>query len=218
MTHYLLCLTEENSIEIHTHTGRCPRVTSSTNGRQSGYRPRFFFFKCESHFLSFLSLHVSLPLFYPSFLSSSILVTLTMTRQSIPISGAVVHPVASISIRTQKNASTAIILTWITILLTCSPALIAHGEQIYDFHGTHYSQCQFKEEYNKQLYHSIFFLSSYIVPITIVFVLYLLMLNRLWFGAVPGGRMSSESVRSKVITSSSPSIFIHFSSSSFFLS
>lgn len=113
---------------------------------------------------------------------------------------AVVHPVASISIRTQKNASTAIILTWITILLTCSPALIAHGEQIYDYKGTHYSQCQFKEEYNKELYYSIFFLSSYIVPITIVFVLYLLMLNRLWFGAVPGGRMSSESVRSKVIT------------------
>ena len=44
---------------------------------------------------------------------------------------AVVYPVASISIRTEHNTLLAIGVTWIIILLSCLPALFAHGVDTY---------------------------------------------------------------------------------------
>ena len=109
---------------------------------------------------------------------------------------AVAHPIQSMSIRTEKNAYLAIFLTWITIILACIPALISH--KVIAFEGSDDSVCLFSiEEYNQSLYQICFFLSSYVIPISIILILYVLMLKRLWFGAVPGGHMSAESVRSK---------------------
>lgn len=37
----------------------------------------------------------------------------------------------------------------------------------------------------------------YFVPLAVIVVLYLMILNRLWYGVVPGGSRSAESVRGK---------------------
>jgi allatostatin receptor len=109
---------------------------------------------------------------------------------------AVAHPIQSMSIRTERNAYLAIFFTWITIFLACIPALISHG--IITFEDSDYPVCLFLvNDYNQSLYQICFFLSSYVIPISIILVLYVLMLKRLWFGVVPGGHMSAESVRSK---------------------
>jgi allatostatin receptor len=107
---------------------------------------------------------------------------------------AVAHPIQSMSIRTERNAYLAIFFTWITIFLACIPALISHGVIMFE----DYPVCLFiVSDYNQSLYQICFFLSSYVIPISIILVLYVLMLKRLWFGNVPGGHMSAESVRSK---------------------
>ena len=109
---------------------------------------------------------------------------------------AVAHPIQSMSIRTERNAYLAIFLTWITIIMACIPALISHKIIVFD--GSDDPVCLFADqEYNQSLYQVCFFLSSYVIPISIILILYILMLKRLWFGAVPGGHMSAESVRSK---------------------
>lgn len=89
---------------------------------------------------------------------------------------------------------------WVTILVLCTPALLTHGTEEYDAEdGLKIAQCHFSSAYKhiEVLYTVCFLLASYVVPLTLVFILYVLMLKRLWFGAVPGGHMSSESVRSK---------------------
>lgn len=117
----------------------------------------------------------------------------------------VVHPIASLSIRTQRNAQKAIVFTWVSIMFLCIPVLFYHAEQDLQYRDESgvlekYQVCQFLEElkeYNST-YQLIFFMFSFVVPILLIFFLYVLMLKRLWFGNVPGGQMSSESVRSKV--------------------
>ncbi|XP_064478875.1 allatostatin-A receptor-like [Ornithodoros turicata] len=119
----------------------------------------------------------------------------TLVLMSLDRFLAVVHPITSMSIRTERNAYIAICLTWIVILLACVPALFAHGMMT---HGRD-SGCTFRSDlgYNWAAFQICFFLSSYVVPLSLTFVLYVLMLKRLWFGVAPGGRVSADSVRSK---------------------
>ncbi|CAN8030519.1 hypothetical protein HPB47_005012 [Ixodes persulcatus] len=109
---------------------------------------------------------------------------------------AVVHPITSMSIRTERNAYIAIFLTWVVILLACVPALFSHGMVFLD---DNYSSCTFLAEmgYSLAAFQICFFMFSFVVPLALIFVLYVLMLKRLWFGVTPGGRVSAESVRSK---------------------
>ena len=101
--------------------------------------------------------------------------------------------------RTQANAMTAIVLMWISIMFLCTPALLFHQQQQYEYIRDTLYQCKFNDKlFNHSLYQLAFFMLSFVLPITIIFALYLLMLKRLWFGSFPGGQMSSESVRSKV--------------------
>lgn len=51
----------------------------------------------------------------------------TLVIMSVDRFLAVVYPVASISIRTERNTYWAIAITWIIILLSCLPAFPAHG-------------------------------------------------------------------------------------------
>ncbi|EEC00437.1 allatostatin receptor, putative [Ixodes scapularis] len=109
---------------------------------------------------------------------------------------AVVHPITSMSIRTERNAYLAIFLTWVMILLACIPALFSHGMVIVD---DNFASCTFlaHKGYSIVAFQICFFMSSFVVPLALVFILYVLMLKRLWFGVTPGGRVSAESVRSK---------------------
>ncbi|KAH6943175.1 hypothetical protein HPB50_017123 [Hyalomma asiaticum] len=119
----------------------------------------------------------------------------TLVLMSLDRFLAVVHPITSMTIRTERNAYLAIIFTWILILLACIPALYSHGMIIEDA----YSACTFRVDkgYNIAAFQISFFMSSFVVPLALIFVLYVLMLKRLWLGVTSGGRVSAESVRSK---------------------
>ncbi|XP_013790687.1 allatostatin-A receptor-like [Limulus polyphemus] len=122
----------------------------------------------------------------------------TLVLMSLDRFMAVVHPITSMSIRTEKNAYVAITVTWSLILLACLPALPAHGEVSYDVGSNRYSMCVFLQEgYNYPAYQISFFLSSYVVPLVLIFCLYVLMLKRLWFHVAPGGKVSAGSHKSK---------------------
>lgn len=121
----------------------------------------------------------------------------TLVLMSLDRYLAVAHPIQSMSIRTERNAYYAIFIMWMTIFVACIPALITHGVFVDSFASSPYSVCIFLSQYNQSIFQVCFFLSSYVIPITIILILYMLMLKRLWFGAVPGGHMSVESVRSK---------------------
>lgn len=121
----------------------------------------------------------------------------TLVLMSLDRYLAVAHPIQSMSIRTERNAYYAIFIMWMTIFVACIPALITHGVFVDSFASSPYSVCIFLGQYNQSIFQVCFFLSSYVIPITIILILYMLMLKRLWFGAVPGGHMSVESVRSK---------------------
>ncbi|KAK8783261.1 allatostatin-A receptor-like [Amblyomma americanum] len=120
----------------------------------------------------------------------------TLVLMSLDRFLAVVHPITSMSIRTERNAYLAILLTWVVILLACIPALFAHGMLILN---DSFSSCTFRVDlgYNIAAFQISFFMSSFVIPLALIFILYVLMLKRLWFGAAPGGRVSAESVRSK---------------------
>lgn len=112
---------------------------------------------------------------------------------------AVVYPVTSISIRTEKNAYFVILSMWTIIFICCIPALQSHEEISYMFANSEYSVCVFlaTEGYNYFAFHLCFFLSSYVIPLSLIFCLYMLMLKRLWFGVVAGARVSSQGIKCK---------------------
>ncbi|XP_017872570.1 PREDICTED: allatostatin-A receptor [Drosophila arizonae] len=59
---------------------------------------------------------------------------------------AVVHPVTSMSLRTERNATLAIMCAWITIVTTAIPVALAHSVRIYQYHGRAGTACVFSTE------------------------------------------------------------------------
>ncbi|XP_045124465.1 LOW QUALITY PROTEIN: allatostatin-A receptor-like [Portunus trituberculatus] len=111
---------------------------------------------------------------------------------------AVVHPITALSIRTERNALYAICCSWILILTSCIPLYLCHGIKKQNFDGKVYIHCGFlDEDYNHMAFHIGFITTMYFVPLAVIVVLYLMILNRLWYGVVPGGKSSAESVRGK---------------------
>ncbi|XP_015916626.1 allatostatin-A receptor [Parasteatoda tepidariorum] len=123
----------------------------------------------------------------------------TLVLMSLDRFLAVVHPITSMSIRTVRNAWIAIGIMWAIIVIACIPALQSHGQVYYYIQEKEFSVCVFlsNEGYNYAAFQISFFMSSYIVPLALIFILYMLMLKRLWFGVAPGGRISAESLKSK---------------------
>ncbi|KAL1481622.1 hypothetical protein MTO96_034339 [Rhipicephalus appendiculatus] len=105
----------------------------------------------------------------------------TLVLMSLDRFLAVVHPITSMTIRTERNAYLAIMFTWVLILLACIPALYSHGMIIEEA----YSSCTFRVDkgYNIAAFQISFFMSSFVVPLALIFVLYVLMLKRLWLGS-----------------------------------
>lgn len=88
----------------------------------------------------------------------------------------------------------SILCIWIVVLVTALPVTMCHGERIHLYHGANYSVCVFYSEkgYDRFLFHLSFFLTSCLIPLSLISVLYVGMLLRLWRGA-PGCRVSAES-------------------------
>ncbi|KAF6198963.1 hypothetical protein GE061_006986 [Apolygus lucorum] len=81
----------------------------------------------------------------------------TLVLMSLDRFLAVVHPIASISVRTERNAITAIVVIWVVILVGNVYALACHGEVQFSFNNStqrYYSVCIFKDEegYNKAVF------------------------------------------------------------------
>jgi len=84
----------------------------------------------------------------------------TLVLMSLDRFLAVVHPIASIYVRTERNASSAIMVTWVLIVLLALPVLARHGEVTYTFSSIEHTACIFLDRdpkirpdgYNKPAY------------------------------------------------------------------
>jgi len=123
----------------------------------------------------------------------------TLVLMSLDRFLAVVHPITSMSIRTEANTYLAITVTWLVIVVACTPLLLTHGKLKYYVGEEEYSVCVFlfKEGWSHHAFQITFFVTSYLLPLLLICGLYLCMLMRLWRGVAPGGRVSAESRRGK---------------------
>ncbi|CRL02286.1 CLUMA_CG015406, isoform A [Clunio marinus] len=106
----------------------------------------------------------------------------TLVLMSLDRFLAVVHPISSMSIRTERNALIATLLAWFFIFTTAIPTAICHGEDTYMHKGENRTACLFLVEqgYNHSLFQISFLLSSYVIPLSLISFLYVGMLSRLW--------------------------------------
>lgn len=124
----------------------------------------------------------------------------TLVLMSLDRYLAVVHPITSMKIRTTRNANILVILTWIVILGANLPAAFHFHYFEYPFYDFNRSTCILAEDMNSvvaQRFHACFFGFGYVLPLTLICVLYGFMLKRLLYGVVPGGSQRAESIRSK---------------------
>ncbi|XP_033215459.1 allatostatin-A receptor-like isoform X2 [Belonocnema kinseyi] len=117
----------------------------------------------------------------------------TLVLMSLDRYLAVVHPIASMSVRTEGHAFIAICILWAVILTFSIPTLIIHGEEMDTSTPENFTACRILPQFNWPLFQLTFFLSSYVVPLTLICGLYLCMLLRLWRGS----RISAESRRGR---------------------
>ncbi|KAK3579238.1 hypothetical protein CHS0354_033310 [Potamilus streckersoni] len=125
----------------------------------------------------------------------------TLVLMSLDRYLAVVHPITSMSLRTVRNTYFAVVIIWIIIFLGNIPLLYQYTEMVYDYYGETRSAClnnvSFEDPHVMKIVSSCFFAFGYVLPLTLVCLLYGLMLKRLLYGIVPGVSQRAESMRSK---------------------
>lgn len=70
----------------------------------------------------------------------------TLVLMSLDRFLAVVHPIASMYVRTEKNANTAIVIIWAVILILAVPVLYRHGEVTYTYSSKEHTVCVFLDQ------------------------------------------------------------------------
>ena len=114
---------------------------------------------------------------------------------------AVVHPISSMTLRTERNTVVVIVLCWIVILFCNIPLIFQYGVIEYIFNGELRSACinltHYENKQSARIFYGCFFVFAYVLPLALIVVLYGTMLKRLLHGVVPRGNQSSESIRSK---------------------
>ncbi|KAK0162249.1 hypothetical protein PV327_008601 [Microctonus hyperodae] len=115
----------------------------------------------------------------------------TLVLMSLDRYLAVVHPIASMTVRTENHAFLATCIAWLVILAGSIPALFIHDESP----GAQVNQtvCRVRRDFYWPKFQLTFFFVSYVIPLTLICVLYVCMLMRLWRGA----RTSAESRRGR---------------------
>lgn len=122
----------------------------------------------------------------------------TLVLMSLDRYLAVVHPIASMSWRTENHAIRAIGVVWLVILALSAPALVIHGEMHFVFQEengplTNLTACRILDQDDWTSYQVSFFLMSYVLPLVLISIFYMLMLVKLWRAA----RVSAESRRGR---------------------
>lgn len=108
---------------------------------------------------------------------------------------AVVYPVSRV--RSERNTIYSIIILWIIVILTNVPVFHVHGTLGVTYNGKNFMYCTFKLDNDLlawDTYHSIFFVTSYLIPLIFISILYCFMLLRLWKSNLS---QSTESKRGK---------------------
>ncbi|XP_074099022.1 allatostatin A receptor 1 isoform X1 [Cotesia typhae] len=122
----------------------------------------------------------------------------TLVLMSLDRYLAVVHPIASMTVRTENHAFLATCFAWLIILTASIPVLIIHGEIYPSLQRPSSSprpnqmMCRIRLD-DRVVFQVTFFLLSYVIPLTLICGLYICMLIRLWRGA----RTSAESRRGR---------------------
>lgn len=87
-------------------------------------------------------------------------------------------------IRSERNTIISIIFLWVVILLTNIPTIIVHGIESSpenERNGSSKPYCSFNKDLEKRvIYFTTFFITSYLLPLILISILYFLMLIRLW--------------------------------------
>ncbi|XP_013101717.1 allatostatin-A receptor [Stomoxys calcitrans] len=122
----------------------------------------------------------------------------TLVLMSIDRFLAVVHPIRSRMLRTEKITKICICAIWGVILTILLPVALSHG--IVQIHGATYTQelCRFMENsfLSPSVYQIIFFATSYLLPLMVISGLYVRMITSLWRHGT-SVRMSVESQRGR---------------------
>ncbi|XP_076233906.1 allatostatin A receptor 1 [Calliopsis andreniformis] len=119
----------------------------------------------------------------------------TLVLMSLDRYLAVVHPISSMSWRTENHAILAICIAWAMIFTISTPALVVHGE-FQDVDGSsseNLTACRILPQYDWPFFQMSFFLMSYLLPLMLICFFYICMLVRLWRGP----RVSAESRRGR---------------------
>jgi allatostatin A receptor len=88
----------------------------------------------------------------------------------------------------------AIGVLWVVIVVLAVPAVFyTHGERKYDFNSGEHSVCIFlNNEYEWSVFQVSFFVTSFVLPLTLICGLYLCILKSLWSGVEPENGVSAE--------------------------
>lgn len=130
----------------------------------------------------------------------------TLVLMSLDRYLAVVHPVLSLPFRTERNASIAVLATWLIIASLNAYIPFEYSVVEYPFGGELRSDC-FNEKIFAELMvgsmtharvlHGTFFALGYVVPLGTICALYGLMLRKFLYGVAPGQQQSVARVMSK---------------------
>lgn len=114
---------------------------------------------------------------------------------------AVVHPLSSMSYRTQMNMVRILFALWGIVLGGHVPLLFQFDVVSYDYLGQHRSACLNKYisqngVYASRLFYGSFFIFGYVIPLLLICILYGFILKILFYGEVPGGSQKAKRIRS----------------------
>lgn len=131
----------------------------------------------------------------------------TLVLMSLDRFLAVVYPIASITVRTERNTCLAIGANWAIVCISNLHILWEYEPNDYTHLGETRSEClntriftQHKKDEHEhgRIIYGCFFVFAYLLPLTIICTLYGCILSRLTCHSVPGtGRESAERVRNR---------------------
>ena len=110
----------------------------------------------------------------------------TLVLMSLDRYLAVVHPIRSMTLRTVRHCSLVIIISWIIICVVNIPCYLEYDLVPYQFYNEPRSKClnvkAVDDVYYAKLFTAFFFAFAFVLPLTLVIILYGAMIRRLLRG------------------------------------